>query len=75
MRVDRQRARLLRRTGAPGEGEAVYIVQPAGEARPLPPRGNTKRVLSRALVSLWDSLMFGRVPQNSAAVFGHPPEH
>ena len=36
-----------------------------------------KRVLSRVLISLWDSLMFRRVPgtQKRRAVFGYPPEH
>ena len=30
---------------------------------------------TRVLISLWDSLMFGRVPKNAAPVFGYAPEH
>ena len=30
---------------------------------------------TRVLISLWDSLMFGRVPNNAAPFFGYPPEH
>ena len=30
---------------------------------------------TRVLISLWDSLMFGRVPKNAALFFGYPPEH
>ena len=30
---------------------------------------------TRVLISLWDSLMFGRVPKNHRGVFGYPPEH
>ena len=30
---------------------------------------------TRVLISLWDSLMFGRVPKKRRGVFGYPPEH
>ena len=45
------------------------------EARLKPYTRNPIQKGTRVLVSLWDSLMFGRVPKNAAGFLGYPPEH
>ena len=63
------RQRLCFRHVAEADG---LPVRPATMARP---EQDSIQKGTRVLISLWDSLMFGQVPNNAAALFGYPPEH
>ena len=59
-------------------GEADAQVRTRGRATERAPpcsRAPAIQKGTRVLISLWVSLMFGRVPKSHQAVFGYPPEH
>ena len=64
--------------GAPQGGEQPWAgqgsLQPPDGPAPMPAAGVIQKG-TRVMISLWDSLMFGRVPKKRRGVFGYPPKH